>query len=363
MMPGLPPAVATPAGQWRFWLLGGLVALLLLWLLRGVLLPFVAAMAIAYLLDPLTDRLAQIGAPRWLATSLVLLVFAVIAGAALALLLPMVEEQLIGLVNQLPELIAAAKARALPLLDRLVGRLAPEDVAQLKGAAGDYAGTVMGWLGGVVSGLFAGAVTVIDVVSLLVITPVVAFYLLRDWDAMIARIDGWLPRPQAPVIRDQAAEVNRILAGFVRGQASVCLVLGLFYAVALTAVQLQFGLVIGLTAGLLSFVPYVGSLLGFVSSVGVALFQYDSWTMVGVVVAIFFAGQILEGYVLVPKLVGDRIGLHPVWVIFAIMAGGSLFGFTGVLLAVPVAAVVGVLVRFAIGRYLASPYFTGIPPV
>lgn len=363
MNPEFPPADSGAAGQWRFWLLGGLLALLLLWLLRGVLLPFVTAMAIAYLLDPLNDRLERVGVPRWLATSLVLLVFALIAGTALALLLPRLEEQLIGLVNQLPELIAAAKARVLPALDRMLGRLAPEDVAQLKGAAGDYAGTMMGWLGGVVSGLFAGAITVVDVISLLVITPVVAFYLLRDWDRMIARIDGWLPRPQAPAIREQAAEVNRILAGFVRGQASVCLALGLFYGVALTLVQLQFGLVIGLTAGLLSFVPYVGSLVGFVGSVGVALFQYDSWTMVGVVMAIFFAGQILEGYVLVPKLVGDRIGLHPVWVIFAIMAGGSLFGFTGVLLAVPVAAVIGVLVRFAIARYLASPYFTGTPPV
>lgn len=352
----------TAAGHWRFWLAGALIALLLLWLLRGVLLPFVVAMGIAYLLDPLVDRLERLRMPRWLATSVVLLLFAIVAGVALALLVPMIEEQLAGLVNQLPELIAKAKARALPFLDRMVGRLAPEDVEQLKGAAGDYAGTVMGWLGGVVTGLFAGAVTVVDLISLLVITPVVAFYLLRDWDRMVARIDGWLPRPQAPVIREQASEVNRILAGFLRGQASVCLALGVFYAVALTAVQLQFGLVIGLTAGLLSFVPYVGSLVGFIGSVGVALFQYDSWTMVGVVVAIFFVGQILEGNFLTPKLVGDQIGLHPVWVIFAIMAGGSLFGFTGVLLGVPVAAVVGVLVRFGLGRYVSSPYYHGAPP-
>jgi len=356
------PPPLTFRRQLRFWLLGALLLIVLLWLLRGILLPFVLGMAIAYMLDPVTDRLERWRLPRWLAATLVLLSFALLAILALVLLVPLVEAQVAGLVADLPALVNSLRARAQPFVEGLVERLSPEDLERLRGAAGDYAGTVVGWLAGVVTGIFSGAVTLVDVLSVLVITPVVAFYLLRDWDVLVARIDGWLPQQHAPVIRAQAAEVDRTLAGFVRGQATVCLTLGLIYGLALSAVRLEFGLVIGLIAGLLSFVPYVGSLVGFVASVGIAFFQYDSWTMVGVVAAIFFAGQAVEGNVLTPKLVGDRVGLHPVWVIFAVMAGGSLAGFTGVLLAVPVAAVIGVLVRFALSRYLTSPYYTGAAP-
>jgi predicted PurR-regulated permease PerM len=241
----------------------------------------------------------------------------------------------------------------------VLARLSPENVARLRAGAEQFAGEAVNWTARVVRGVLSGGLALFDVLSVVLITPIVAFYLLRDWDKLTAAVESWLPREHRQVILGQVREVDRTLAGFVRGQASVCLALGVFYALALTAVGLNFGLVVGLAAGFLSFVPFVGSLVGFASSVGIAMFQYDDWLMVGVVAGIFIFGQAVEGNVLTPKLVGDRVGLHPVWVMFALLAGGSLFGFLGVLLAVPVAAVIGVLVRFLLGQYLASRYYRG----
>ena len=211
--------------------------------------------------------------------------------------------------------------------------------------------------------LLSGGLAIVNVLALVFITPIVTFFLLRDWDEMVARIDKWLPRQWAPVIREQATLIDETLAGFVRGQSLVCLLLGTFYAIGLTIVGLEFGIVIGMLAGILSFIPYVGTIVGFVLSVGLAFAQYPDWLPIFIVVGIFLAGQAIEGNFLTPKLVGERVGLHPVWVIFALLAGGSLFGFVGVLLAVPVAAVIGVLARFALGRYLQSGYYNdGGPP-
>jgi predicted PurR-regulated permease PerM len=349
----------TTQQQFRFWSIALLVTVLLLFLLRDVLLPFVAGMAIAYFLDPIADRLEDWGAPRWLGATLVLLSFVVVLMAALVLLVPLLQSQIAQLIDTLPRFIAWLHDRVLPLIERAMTRLSPEDVTRLRNAASQYAGEVVSWLGQVLRGIVSGGFALIDLLTILFITPVVAFYLLRDWDRMVATIDGWLPKQHQATVREQAVEIDRTLAGFVRGQASVCLTLGVFYGVALTVVGLSFGLVVGLMAGLLSFIPYVGSLTGFVASVGIAFFQYDSWTMVAVVAGIFLVGQAVEGNVLTPKLVGDRIGLHPVWVMFALLAGGSLFGFLGVLLAVPVAAAIGVLIRFALGRYLDSAYYLG----
>jgi predicted PurR-regulated permease PerM len=195
------------------------------------------------------------------------------------------------------------------------------------------------------------------------VTPLVAFYLLRDWPRIVARIDGWLPRAHAATIREQARAIDVVLAGFARGAAIVCAALAVFYGVALSAVGLDFALLIGLVAGGLSFVPYLGAGLGLASSLGVALYQFwPDWVRVLVVLGIFMAGQIVSDYVLTPRLVGDRVGLHPLWVIFGVFAGGALFGFAGMLLAVPACAVIGVLARFALARYQASPLYTGTPP-
>ena len=234
--------------------------------------------------------------------------------------------------------------------------LSSGEMDNLRGATSN-AGNILSWLGGFLQDLWSGGLAFVNLLSLLIITPLVAFYLLRDWDKIVARFNLLIPRRSVKTFREQLSAIDDTIAAFVRGQASVCLVLGIFYSFGLTIVGLDFGLLVGLSTGLLAFIPYVGAALGLVVGTGLALSQFADWFPIITVIAIFFIGQTAESYVLTPKLVGARVGLHPIWVIFSLLAGGSLFGFTGVLLAVPVTAVIGVLVRFAIGRYLESPLY------
>lgn len=345
--------------QIRFWLIGLAVFVAALWVLREVLLPFVAGMAVAYFLDPVADRLEKWGLSRLMAVVVITAGFVLSLVAALLLLVPLLQAQVTAFIIRLPGYIEMLREVAEPLLAEIKQRLPADQVATLQESAGGYAGKALEFVGSVLKGLLTGGFALLNLLSLLFITPVVAFYQLRDWDRMVAKVDGWLPRDHADTIRDRFREIDAILAGFVRGQASVCLVLGAFYAIGLTLVGLDLGLLVGLAAGVLSFIPYLGTITGFVVGIGLALAQFDTYLPVGLVVAVFVAGQLLEGNYLTPKLVGDRIGLHPVWVIFALLAGGALFGFVGLLLAVPVAAVIGVLVRFFLGQYLRSPLYTG----
>jgi predicted PurR-regulated permease PerM len=242
-------------------------------------------------------------------------------------------------------------------------RLSPEDVEKLREEAGSIATDAVGWLAGLAKGALSGSLALFSFLSLVVLTPLVAFYLLRDWDRMIARIDSWLPRKSAPTIRAQVREIDRTLSAFMRGQATVCLVLAAFYGIALTAIGLDFGIVVGLIAGFLSFVPYLGFLVGFLLSVGLSAAQFGTWGMIGAAAGIFIVGQFVEGNFLTPRIVGRSVRLHEVWVIFALLAGAALLDFVGVLLAVPVAATIGVLARFALERYRASAlYHSGAPP-
>jgi predicted PurR-regulated permease PerM len=346
----------------RFWLIALAALLLALWLLSGVLLPFVVGIAIAYLLDPLVDRMEARGAPRWAGTLAALLAFAVVVLGTFFLLVPLFQVQAAMLVEQAPRIVEALRREATGLLEVLYERLDPADVQRLRDAAAQYAGDAALYVGGLVRGLLSRGFALLDLLSVLVIAPIVAFYLLRDWNRLVDTVDGWLPRRHADTIRAEMREVDRTLAGFLRGQGAVCLILGGFYAVALSLAGLDFGLTIGVVAGVLTIVPYVGSAVGFLASVSLAVVQFDEWWRVGVVAGIFLFGQAVEGNVITPRLVGGSVGLHPVWVMFALLAGGYLFGFLGVLVAVPVAAVVGVLARFALRQYLASPYYRGEPP-
>ncbi len=350
----------TAERQIRFWLFGLLVFLILLFFLSSVLLPFVAGMAIAYLLDPVCDKLEKMGASRTLATSIVTLVFIVTVLLVILLLVPLIVGQAARLLENLPDYLGFARTKVAMLLSMIEMRVDDEMLEKLRSAVLGSADDVISWLTKALVGVLSGGVAVVNLLSLLVITPVVTFYLLRDWDRIVERVDGWLPRDHAEQIRDLVKEVDTTLSGFLRGQGTVCLVLGVFYAIGLSIAGLDFGLIVGMTAGILSIVPYVGSIVGLALSVGLALGQFDSLTPVAAVAAIFFAGQILEGYVLTPNLVGDKVGLHPVWLIFGLLAGGTLFGFVGILLAVPVAAVIGVGVRFGLGQYLASHYYKGV---
>ncbi|MGE5476200.1 MAG: AI-2E family transporter [Bacteroidales bacterium] len=352
----------TSAQRYRFWLIGLVAVLALLYVLRGMLLPFVAGMAVAYFLDPLADRLERSGLSRLAATSMITAAFFLVVVLALIILVPLIEDQVLAFAHKLPGYMDTLNERLQPLLAEAKKRLSPRDIEKLRSSAGEYAGTAVSWVLGALRGVLTGSLAVFNVLSLVFITPVVTFYLLRDWDRMIAKVDGWLPRDHAETIRAQMREINRTLSGFIRGQATVCLCLGLIYGIGLSAVGLDLGLLIGMGSGMLSFIPYLGSITGFVTGMGLALAQGPDWHLPAMVAGVFAVGQVAEGNFLTPKLVGDKVGLHPVWIMFALLAFAALFGFVGLLLAVPVAAVIGVLVRFALGRYLSSQLYHGHSP-
>ncbi len=345
--------------QLRIWGISLLTFILLLYILSDVLTPFVAGMAVAYFVDPLADRLEEWGLSRLVATSVITVCFFILTIGILSTLLPVLATQVIGFASRVPEYMDYVRNLAEPLIKDIFAGVSESDLKELGTTIASFAKQALGVLGQVLKQVISGGVALVDIVSILVLTPLVTFYLLRDWDVMVARIDNWLPRRHADVIRDQFRLVDQTLAGFVRGQASVCLILGIFYAAGLSVLGLEFGLLVGLGAGLISFIPYFGSILGLGVSIAIALVQFDSWVDIAMVGGVFAVGQIIEGNFLTPKLVGEKVGLHPVWVIFALMAGGSLAGFTGVMLAVPVAAVIGVLVRFGLAQYMKSALYTG----
>ena len=343
-----------------FWVvvLGGIAVLL--HLLGDVLPPFVLGMAIAYVVDPLVVALDRRGLSRAAAAGLLVGIAFAIGTAGLVLLVPVIVEQVMALAARVPDLVATAYAAALPTLTRtlaLLGVGARTDLPQvLLGLAQRGEALLAAWA----TGLLGRGLALVNFVALLSVTPLVAFYLLRDWPRILAQIDAALPRDHAATIRAQAREADRVLAGYARGAALVCALLMAFYAVALSLVGLDFGLTIGLVAGALSFVPYLGALVGLASGVGVALWQFwPSWGRVLAVAAIFLVGQLTSDYVITPRVVGDRIGVHPLWVLFGFFAGGALFGFTGMLLSVPACAVLGVVARFGIARYKASTIYRG----
>ncbi|MGY6696558.1 MAG: AI-2E family transporter [Roseinatronobacter sp.] len=344
--------------QLRYWGIAALGFFALLWVLGDVLLPFVTGAAIAYFLNPIVARLVQAGVPRALAVSA--LMFAAIGAVVLAglLVIPAVIAQAVAFSETAPDLLAR-------LQDLLTARFPEfegmEGVLERSFAA--IGETIRDRGAALAQGVWRSVSGLVGVLIFMVITPVVAFYLLLDWPRVLAGFDDLLPRPYAPVIRDLAAQVDRSIAGFVRGQVTVCFILAAYYAVALGLVGLQFGLAIGVTAGLISFVPYIGAIIGGVLAIGVAVWQF--WgepASIAAVLAIFAVGQILEGNVLVPRIVGQSVRLHPVWLLFAISAFGMLFGFTGMLIAVPLAASVGVLVRFGLKQYQSSSLYLSEPP-
>jgi predicted PurR-regulated permease PerM len=347
--------------QVTFWTAAFAVFVAILWLLREILLPFVAGMALAYLLDPSVKRLERVGMNRSVATVLVVGLFVIAFVLLIILIVPILGAQLTAFIERMPSTVGRLQALVTdpsrPWLRRIVGEgFRDADV-------GDLVRQGAGYLATFVRSLWSGGQALVSIFSLIVVTPVVAFYVLHDWDRMVATIDNWVPLPHRETVRGLAREIDSAIAGFVRGQTGVCLILGSFYALALSLTGLSFAILIGLVSGIISFVPYVGSLTGLVLSLSVAIAQFwPEWTPILVVAGIFFFGQFIEGYVLAPKLVGESVGLHPVWLMFALFAFGYLFGFVGMLLAVPLAAAFGVLARFAVRQYMASPLYTGGEP-
>ncbi|MFY0681276.1 MAG: AI-2E family transporter [Thalassovita sp.] len=341
--------------QAKYWGIATAVFVLILWFLGDVLLPFVLGGAIAYFLDPVADRLERMGCSRALATTIITLVAVFVFVLLILLVLPTLITQTTSLIDVIPQLFSDLRAFLTTKFPQLL-----EEGSTVQTSLVKLGETLQSRTGELVNTLLSSAMGIINLAMLFVIVPVVAFYLLYDWDNMVAKVDDLLPRDHAPVIRDVASQIDATLASFIRGMGTVCLVLGSYYAVALMAVGLSFGLVVGFVAGALTFIPYVGAFVGGALAIGLALFQFwGDWLSIGLVAVIFVIGQMLEGNVLTPKLVGSSVGLHPVWLIFALSVFGTLFGFVGMLVAVPVAAALGVVARFLIGNYKAGRLYRG----
>lgn len=341
--------------QAKYW---GIVTVVLfgaLWLLGDVILPFVVGSAVAYFLDPIADRLERAGLGRAMATTIITLVAFLIMTALVLSVIPSLVNQTTALVNAAPDIAQRLQTFLIEKFPDL-----QDSTSTIRQSLAQIADTIRSKGTALAEGVLSSLAGAVSVVVFLLVVPVVAFYMLLDWDHMVARVDSLLPRDHAPTVRRLASEINTVMSAFVRGQLSVCLVLGIYYSVTLMMAGLQFGLVVGAIAGAITFIPYIGAIIGGALAVGLALFQFwGDWLQIGLIAAIFGLGQFIEGNILTPKLVGKSVGLHPVWLLFALSAFGSLFGFVGMLIAVPVAASIGVLTRFGLEQYHASLLFQG----
>lgn len=342
--------------QAKYWGIALAVLFAALWFLGDVILPFLVGGALAYFMDPVADRLERAGLSRVLATTVITLGAFLILTALVLAVIPTLVNQTTALINAAPDIAQRLQGFLVEKFPDLT-----DSTSTIRQSLAQIAQTIQSKGAAVVEGLLSSLAGAVSVVVFMLVVPVVAFYLLLDWDHMVARIDHLLPRDHAPTVRRLANEINAVLSAFVRGQLSVCLVLGIYYSAALMIAGLQFGLVVGAIAGAITFIPYIGAIIGGALAIGLALFQFwGDWLQIGIIAAIFGLGQFLEGNVLTPKLVGKSVGLHPVWLLFALSAFGTLFGFVGMLIAVPVAASIGVLTRFGLAQYHDSLLYKGI---
>ena len=357
--------------QVAFWGLGLAALLLIVYLLGSTITPFAAGIVLGYLLDPIVLKLQRFGFNRLGGSLLILTVFVVTVVLFFILVAPVLGNQFIAFAQHLPGYAVRLQAFAVSEGNALIARYGGPwlealglnqqlSSVQIQKSVGDFVAQSAQWLLDAFTRLVSGGAALFGFLSLLIVTPVVAFYILVDWDRLIAELDSWLPLDHRESLRRIAREINHALAGFIRGQSLVCLFLGVWYSVGLTLIGLDYGFLIGVVAGVLSFVPYVGSLTALLLSIGVALFQgWPSLKLFLLALTVVGTGQFLEGYVLSPQLVGKSIGVHPVWLMFALLAFGQLFGFVGLLIAVPTAAAIGVVARHLIGLYLTSPFYRG----
>ena len=345
--------------NWIFWIALLVIFASLVYILRSVLLPFVVGIIIGYLLDPLATRLEKLKINRTLATCLVLLLVAVILIPALVALVHMIDEQLALFISAVPKYMESLSQKMEPVINNLQDRFPNLNREKFREYLRGNMSNTLKVVGSLLRRVISGSYALFSILSLVLITPIVTFYMLRDWNAFTKKVDSLLPKAYKKEIRTQAKEIDKIISSFIRGQLSVCVLLGTFYGVGLSFVGLDLGLLVGFIAGIISFIPYVGSIVGFITAMAIAFAQFTDWVPIAQVVGVFAVGQFIEGNFLTPKLVGDSIGLHPVWVMFALLAGGVLLGFLGLMIAVPMAAVIGVLTRFAISKYKQSSLYKG----
>lgn len=341
-----------------FWLIGITFFAVFLYSVKSILLPFVVGILVAYFLDPAADRLEKAGLSRTISTLSITVIFFFALGISFVLLAPPIYEQLFELVSKTPQYIAHLQESIYPYIQKV---LKDFDYIELENEAKKVAPEASSYalqlISKLISGIWQSGIALVNIISLIFITPIVSFYLLKDWDNITKKVDKMLPKKHAKTIRVQIRKIDQTISGFVRGQTNVCIIMAVFYSIGLIFVGLDFGLIIGIGAGLLTFIPYAGIAFSFIVALAVAIFQFDNLTEIGLVVMVFLIGQVIESNVITPKLVGDKVGLHPVWIIFGMLAGATLFGFVGVLIAVPVTAVIGVLLRFSLEKYLHSNFY------
>ena len=345
----------SPRHQLISWGIAFTVFILVLWVLGDILLPFVIGLALAYLIDPLADRLERLGCSRIIAC----LIITVVAFAALILalmfIIPVLIRQLTDLLEFIPILLEALHKFLISVAPALLER---DNL--LSAYSGEIGSMFTNYGTTIIAGIYNSARSAVGSMIFMLIVPVIMIYMLIDWDRMIGAIDSYLPLDHADEIRSLFLEMDRVLSSFVRGQLSVCVILAGYYSLLLIIIGLDFGLVVGIVAGLVSFIPFVGAIFGGALAIGLAVFQFWSEPLfIAAVVAVFLTGQVLEGNILTPRIVGKSVGLHPVMLLFALSAFGLLFGFVGILVAVPAAAVTGVLFRFGMRQYLASGLYLG----
>lgn len=349
--------------QTWLWIGLGVAFLGSLYFLQGILMPFFTGLLVAYAMNPAVRNFEKWGISRTIGTSFMIISFFLLIGLLLFIAIPFIHTELLRLAARIPQYGERIVLALKPLLKDASNYIEDRDIERLRSFASANFGNVVTWGIQVLGRILTNSLALANLISLIVITPIVAFYCLRDWNLIINTIDRWLPRPYEPLLRRLFADINATIGGFAKGQALVCLMVGGYYSIALTLAGLDFGVIVGIVIGVMAFIPYIGAFVGFILSIGIALAQFTDWSSVGVVAGIFAVGQSLEGYLLIPYFVGNRIGLHPVWVLFALLAGGALYGFIGILFALPVGAAIGVLIRYLRELYFNSPYYLGQMPL
>lgn len=342
------------------WISATIFLFIFLYYIRSILLPFVVALITAYFLDPAADKLEKYGLSRFASTLTITIIFFLVTISCSLLMMPLIYEQLLGLLDKIPEYTRSIQNDLLPAFSSIMNKIDPDAIGNIQNSVKDVSKFALKIVGDILKSIWASGVAVLNLLSLLFITPIVTFYVLRDWDVMMDKISSWLPQKHKDVILEQFRLIDITLSGYIRGQTNVCLLLGTFYAIGLMLAGLDFGLVIGLTTGILSFIPYVGLLVGMSVGLCVAFVQFgglEGLSSIAIVAGIFVIGQVIEGNFVSPKLVGDKVGLHPVWIMFGMLAGAALFGFVGVLISVPVTSILGVLMRFVLAKYLDSSLY------
>ncbi|UTW53888.1 AI-2E family transporter [Kordiimonas sp. SCSIO 12610] len=337
----------------KIWWGAALVVILVIYLTKAVLFPFLAGLAVAYFLDPLADKFEERKVPRSAAAGIVIGFFFLVLLAMVLALVPVLRSQFEAFATVLPKTLASLRPWLNDTIALLSDKFGLNLGGDVDGVLHTFSDQIMARGQKLAGSILQNSLAVFNLMSLLLISPVVAFYFLRDWDLLVDKINGWLPPSHATVIREQVGKVDEVLAGFVRGQMLVCLVMGIMYSIGWSLVGLNFGLVLGVLAGIMAFIPFVGVIFALAIALIIGVGQWGlDFQNLGLVSLVFLVVQVVEGAYLTPRLVGERVGLHPVWVLFAVFAGGEIMGFVGVLIAVPAAAAIAVVVRYMIGQYL-----------